>query len=132
METVNKIIPIDIYNTDLLVVVGTTEDLENALKGHLGEEEGEEAYALMAEDISDISLGRSALLECGAVAMWMPDASDKATMAHEIFHVVTYITEKVGIRLSHDSDEAYAYLIGYITKKVNEAVNLSSDGAQSQ
>ena len=128
----NTIIPIDIYNTDLLLVTGTPEEMKEALKERLGEEEGEKAYNLMAEDISDISLGRSALLENGAVALWMPDASDKATMAHEIFHIVTYITEKVGIRLSHDSDEAYAYLIGYITKKVNEAISLSSDGAQSQ
>ena len=120
MKGLNKIIPVDIYNTDLLLVIGTTEDLENALKEHFGEEEGEKGYALMAEDISDISLGRSALLECGAVALWMPDASDKATMAHEIFHIATYIMEKVGIRLSHDSDEAYAYLIGYITRKINE------------
>lgn len=52
---------------------------------------------------------------------------ETATLAHEIFHIACYIMEKAGISLCHESDEAYAYLIGYITKKVNECLSLSSD-----
>ena len=37
------------------------------------------------------------------------------TLSHEIFHVVCNIMSKVGIVLHDDSEEAYAYLIGYIT-----------------
>ena len=44
--------------------------------------------------------------------------TDLATLQHEIFHAVTFIMDAVGMKLSDDSDEAYAYLIGYITEMV--------------
>jgi len=45
-------------------------------------------------------------------------------IAHEIFHAVTFIMERVGMEfIVMKSDEAYAYLIGYITKKVYEILN---------
>lgn len=44
---------------------------------------------------------------------------DKGYLAHEIFHVVTFILDKVGIQFDIDkSDEAYAYLTGYVTAEV--------------
>ena len=123
----NKIIPIDIYNTDLLFVIGTTDELKSSLEYHLDKDQAEEVYAVMAEDISGISLGSSALTGSGQVVLWLPNPKDKATLAHEIFHIACFIMEKVGIRLCHDSDEAYAYLIGYITKKVDDILNSFSD-----
>lgn len=42
-------------------------------------------------------------------------------LQHEIFHAVTFIMDRIGIKLKLlTSDEAYAYLIGYITQKVYE------------
>lgn len=44
---------------------------------------------------------------------------DKGYLAHEIFHVVTFILDRVGINFDLEkSDEAYAYLTGYITTEV--------------
>lgn len=128
----NRIIPIDIYNTDMLLVVGTEEELRESLEEYLEKEDAKDAYNVMAEDISDISLGRSASLSGGQVVLWIPNKDDKGTLAHEIFHVVCYVMENVGISLCHESNEAYGYLIGYITNKVNEAVSPSSGGVQSQ
>ncbi len=122
-----KIIPIDIYNTDMLFVVGTEDELRVSLEKHLGIDDAKEAYAVMAEDISDISLGRSALLSSGQTVLWMPNDSDKGTLAHEIFHIACYIMEKVGISLCHESNEVYAYLIGFITNKVNDVLNSSCE-----
>lgn len=42
---------------------------------------------------------------------------EMGSLAHEIFHAVDFIFRHVGIQLSSDSDEAYAYLIGYITEQ---------------
>ena len=43
----------------------------------------------------------------------------QATMSHEIFHAITYILDKVGMKLKiGKSDEAYSYLIGYLTKEI--------------
>lgn len=128
----NRIIPIDIYRTDLLLVVGTRKELKTSLEGLLSGKEAKEAYNLMAEGMDGTCRGRSALLDNGGVVLWMPDASDKGTMAHEIFHVVRFVMERVGIGLCDESDEAYAYLIGYVTDMVNDAVSPSSDGSPSR
>ena len=44
------------------------------------------------------------------------------TLAHEIFHAVDFILRRVGITLSDDSHEAYAYLIGYLTKEIYKRI----------
>lgn len=44
-------------------------------------------------------------------------------IAHEIFHAVTFIMERIGMELViMKSDEAYAYLIGYLTKEVYKLI----------
>ena len=129
---IEKVIPIEIYNIDVLFVVGTKDELKISLEKHLEKEDADDAYNVMVGDIEDFTLGRSAYLNSGQTALWLPNAEDKGTLAHEIFHIACYIMEKVGICLCHESDEAYAYLIGYITNKVNEVLNPSSGDAQSQ
>lgn len=123
----NKVIPIDIYNIDMLFVVGEKEELKSSLEEHLSNDDANKAYNEMWKDIDEGSIGRSALLSSGQVALWVSDANDKGTLAHEIFHCVCFIMEKVGICLCHESDEAYAYLIGFITNKVNDALNPSCE-----
>lgn len=115
---IEKVISIDIYNIDVLFCCGSKEELEQALKKHLDKEDAKDAYTVMVRDIRDNTLGRSAILNSGQTALWIQDINDKGTIVHEIFHVVCYIMERSGISLCHESDEAYAYLIGYITNKV--------------
>ncbi len=51
----------------------------------------------------------------------MPDGDeDYGTLQHEIFHAVYQILKSIGMSLSDDSEEAYAYLIGYLTEKIYE------------
>lgn len=40
------------------------------------------------------------------------------TLTHEIFHAVFYILEHRGLKLTVDSQEAYAYLSGYIMEQI--------------
>lgn len=49
-----------------------------------------------------------------------PDNPDrKGTLAHEVFHAVTYILDLIGMDFKiNSSDEAYSYLTGYITKEI--------------
>jgi hypothetical protein len=44
-------------------------------------------------------------------------AKFKATVSHEIFHMAHSLLSGVGMKLSDDSEEAYAYLIGYVTEQ---------------
>lgn len=43
---------------------------------------------------------------------------DIATIVHEVFHAVYAIFENVHIPLSNDSEEAWAYYIGYLTQEI--------------
>lgn len=45
-------------------------------------------------------------------------------LAHEIFHAVDMILRDIQITLSSDSDEAYAYLIDYVTVQFWEKVKI--------
>lgn len=46
-------------------------------------------------------------------------AEQVGVIAHEVFHAVTFILERINIPLDlNTSDEAYAYLIGYLTEEI--------------
>jgi len=46
-------------------------------------------------------------------------------IAHEVFHATTFIMRRVGMKLKLDvSDEAYAYLIGFLTKEIHTKLKL--------
>ena len=47
-------------------------------------------------------------------------AGNLAAIAHEIFHAVYYIMKESGVKLSEDSEEAFAYLTEYLMKQIIE------------
>jgi len=47
----------------------------------------------------------------------------KSVLSHEVFHVVTFIMDGIGASHSDSSEECYAYLTDYITKKVYERID---------
>lgn len=51
--------------------------------------------------------------------------SHYAALVHEILHVVISVLRSVGMKISEDgeSDEAYTYLISFITKEIFERIN---------
>lgn len=40
------------------------------------------------------------------------------TVAHECFHAIMEILHRVGLKYSEDSEESFAYSLGYLTKEV--------------
>lgn len=62
------------------------------------------------------------------VIVWIPHIPktpyDYATLNHEIFHVTTAIMNYVQIPLSSDTEEAWAYEVGYITRKLLEQIKI--------
>lgn len=50
-----------------------------------------------------------------------PDATIN-TICHESFHIMVNIMDDIGMTLSDSSEEAYAYLIGWISEKINEVI----------
>lgn len=48
-----------------------------------------------------------------------PAKSNELSMiSHEVLHAVIYIMKEVGMVLSYDSEEAYCYLLSYLTEQI--------------
>lgn len=45
-------------------------------------------------------------------------------IAHEVIHIVNLIFNSVGIKLDPNNDEAYAYTVGWIIKKIHKVVKV--------
>ena len=52
-----------------------------------------------------------------------PKSSEShATIAHEVYHVISEIFNDLGIPLGYDNQEAFAYCQGHIIKKINQEI----------
>ena len=113
-RSLNAVIPLVIYPFDLMVSLGQTdEQLKASLK----------KYGIKWQD--------SLTLDCPAhyvrlernqpvirMANYPITVTDYGVLQHEIFHAADQTLRYMGFKLTNDSDEAYAYLIEYITREV--------------
>lgn len=120
VKSMNFIIPLHIYPFDVMVSIGEIDDLlfKKLLSLNVGKEELEHAKF---EDI--VGRGRYCMFECGASLIRIKkrpkNAIEFGVLSHEIFHAVVSIMWKIGMKLEISaSDEAYAYLIGYLTDQI--------------
>lgn len=122
-EKNSYLIDLAIFKRNLLVIFGdkeqlikevrkyhTEEELEGVLEGFTFKEDGKTVYDA----------------KFNTFFIWMPEkpktAQEAGTLAHEVFHATCAMLENIGMSLSDDSEEAYAYTIGFITEKLNEAM----------
>jgi hypothetical protein len=77
----------------------------------------------------EFKVGKSVMFPTGQTLLWLNEKpnsiSGLATLNHEIFHCACFILERVGIVYSESSDEAYAYLIEYLTKQIYNELNIT-------
>lgn len=117
-----SIISLEVYPFEVFVSFHDNyEDLEEELGNWL-------PYSCKGE-----SLTFKGSFECGAcahtkrfsnggVCMWFMDPPNHGLIAHEIFHAIDHVFDNIGIKLSDESDEAYAYAIQYLTNKIYELI----------
>lgn len=71
--------------------------------------------------------GLTVRLENKAIVLWLikyPTSSEGfAYLAHEIFHTADMMLRNAGMILSDESDEAWAYQIDWITKRIYKEFN---------
>jgi hypothetical protein len=53
----------------------------------------------------------------------------ESVIAHEAFHATTFIMKACGIGFCNKSDEAFAYLLGYIVGEIHKKIKESSQPA---
>lgn len=70
----------------------------------------------------NFKVGKSVMFSSGQTLLWLKETPNSisalATLNHEIFHCVCFILERAGITYSDKSDEAFAYLIEYLTNQI--------------
>jgi hypothetical protein len=126
----NFIIPLHIYPFDIMFSVGQTDkDFTKSLKLALPKSLYKEMKDNTIFHLEPGCRGRTAIhLSGGQTIIRLPSKpstpQEFGTVSHEIFHGVDFIFNKIGIPLSEYSDEAYAYLIGYVTEKFYEEVSI--------
>ena len=122
MKAKFTIIPLHIYPFDVCISINQTDDdFLNSMDGQ--DTDGIESLLNIPKTV----VGRAVMLSSGLSIIRVKAGKDipHNIIAHEIFHIVTFIMERIGMEfVMMKSDEAYAYLIGYITKEVYKILKL--------
>lgn len=123
----NKIINIDLYNRDVMVHFGSKKELHKELHNYHKPDAVKEIVNAINFDADGFTLCNS---DNGAYIVYMPKQpstpSEIGTLIHELSHATNAIMEAIGITLTESSEEAYAYCLGFLTRKVFEAFAISS------
>ncbi|MFA6096718.1 MAG: hypothetical protein WC788_03780 [Candidatus Paceibacterota bacterium] len=107
-----------IYPFDVMISIGTTtEEVIKAIT-KLGCELSDNEKKLLEVT----GRGRTVMLENGQTVIRLKSYS-QSVLAHEIFHAVCFLFDRIGITFSSDSDEAFAYAIEYLTREINYKIN---------
>lgn len=110
----NVIIPIDIYQRELMLSVGETNDELTAALSSFGiDGDGPWHFENDSVDARTVLMPNKALL---IRLRAKPETGRQfGTLAHEIFHCASFILHGLNIPLKHLTEEVWAYLIGHIT-----------------
>lgn len=115
----NFIVPLVVYAFEVMVSLNQSEnDLRKEMKKYACfTPERIESYF---EDTVP-QLGRATMFDGQVLIRIMKypvTNEDYAVIVHEVFHAVCFIFKRVNIKLCPKSDEAWAYLIEYLTKEI--------------
>lgn len=111
-------VTIPIYDTYILFCLGT--DVDSITKQIITKWKVTDSMVEARSEILNVFLSScrgfsTKLLDVNLV--YIKNARDSNTVAHEIFHAVYKILTDKGIICSDNSEEAYAYLIGFVTEQ---------------
>lgn len=117
-------VPLAVFGTEILVVLGADTRLAEYLayttklslesQRERIEKIGDSNGLCFENDVSPI--------------IWMPHrpktAFDASTLAHEMFHAVYKVMLRAGVPLTEESQEIYAYALGFGVKRVLEHIEM--------
>ncbi len=120
-------IDLGIYPYTIFVCFLDLEKLEELIKS--------EEYPCSEEEIKEVIEGfkqnwfaaKVTSLDNGNVTMFVKNNyNDQSyminTITHEVFHITHMIMDRIGLKLSFKSDEAFCYLNAYINEKIFEEI----------
>lgn len=109
MSKKDKKIKIPIYGRELRIVI--CKDIQSGFK-KLGLEDvnGDELEASVVED------------DNGVINLIIRPDADINTICHESFHIANGVLDDAGMKLCDNSEEAYAYLVGWVAEQVQKEI----------
>ena len=127
------IIPVDVYMRDVGVIVSTWEQAIHSISDQL--EEDEKEYLLRSTPEAD-DRGRYFMTNSGFSVVWIRQGQSPqatySTIVHEVVHASVAILKRIGISLCSKSEEAYTYLIEYLTFEASSKLGAIPDFDQIQ
>lgn len=126
-KSINFIIPLQVYPFDVMVSVSQTDkqltkSLDPYKKNLLESDYGLASYPSSTTEARAVLFSNKASLI--RLRKLPTEAHGFGTLAHEIFHIVTFVMDLAGMKLEvMVSDEAYAYLVGYLTENIYKELN---------
>lgn len=114
MINIFKIIPLDVFGHDIVVSIGQTdEDLYELIRENISKKKFNKIIA------NQTSIATTYKLKTGCILIRFTDNIDNpGIVAHESFHAIVYLFEKIGIEYAYQSEEAYAYTLEYLTNQI--------------
>lgn len=120
-------IDLPIYGGWVMVSINQTD--AEFIKSYMKEREMDDKTA--AENVCDmtvqegeLNLGKTVHMNGNIIIRIfgeIQNPKDYNTLVHELFHAMDFILDFRGLHLVDGSDEAYAYMIGYLMEKTMEA-----------
>lgn len=119
----NFIIPLVVYPFDVMVSLGETDvEVVNRLN-KFGIDTSDNSMWNFEEN----GIGRCIIFPTNQLLLRLAhypiSNEDFGTLQHEIFHAVHFLMRKLRMKLNMKNDEAYAYLIGYLTTEIYEKIH---------
>lgn len=117
----NFIVPLVVYPFDVMVSLNQSDESlkKDLLKYYKSIEDVDYHFESYGEDNH---LGTCIMLPNGQLLiktkMYPVTNEDYAILVHEIFHAVCLVFHRIGIILTKETDEAWAYMIEYLTKEI--------------
>ena len=109
-----KVIPIDVYGHDVLVSIGQSDEyLYEEIKENISKKKFDKKMT------NQKSIATTFKLKTGCILIrFKDDIDNQGVVAHEAFHAIVYLFEKIGIEYAYQSEEAYAYTLEYLTNQI--------------
>lgn len=109
-----RVIPIEVYGHDIVVSIGQTDsDLYEHIRENISEKKFDKRFS------NQKSIATTFKLKTGCILIRFKDDIDNpGIVAHEAFHAIVYLFEKIGIEYAYESEEAYAYALEYLTNQI--------------
>ncbi len=108
------------YCRDFLIALGSTDkEIFNYLKKT-------RKYKLSKDEWDALEMrgdGRTIMLNNGHIILRIAEFKAKSpnwysVLTHEAFHSVVFVLQRAGFKLDESSDEAYAYLLGWLIREI--------------